>query len=140
MFHAHPTRTLLITLAALLVLAAVAYALRLNFPAFPQSAAPAPAGFPADAPAPQPQDYIEAQQGFQYLVSYTDNGFAPAALSVKQGETVRFTNNTSEPLQLTLAGAQPPVLDRGEYFEYTFATSGSFDYSDGTNNGIVTVQ
>ena len=90
-------------------------------------------------PPPKRADYSSAQKGFQYLVSYTVNGFVPASLSVKRGETVRFTNNTSALLQLAIIGAQAPILDRGEYFEYTFATSGSFDFSDGVNSGTVTV-
>ena len=137
MFQTHPMRTLLITLAALLVLAAVAYALRLNFPAFPQSAAPAPAGFPADAPAPRPQDYVEAQKGFQYLVMYTGGSFIPRALNVMRGETVRFTNNSDSTLNLSLSGAAVASLGHGEYYEYTFATADTFTYSDNTNQNTL---
>src|SRR3989344_1164927 len=139
MFHEHPTRTLLILLAGLLAAAALTYLFGINYVSL-QQPTPIPAVFPADAPTPRPQDYVAAQKGFQYLVSYINSGFTPTTLVVNKGETVRFTNNTSAPLQLTLAGAQPPVLDRGEYFEYTFTGSGTFNYSDGSGTGSVTVQ
>lgn len=138
--HTHPTRTLLILLAALLVVAAVAFALRWSFPAPAQVAeAPTYAGFPPTAPAPTPQDYVTAQKGFQYLVSYGSNGFAPKTLSVNKGETVRFTNNSTAPLQLSLTGAPP--LTHGAYFEYTFTTAGTFTVTDGATHTIqVTVK
>lgn len=136
----HPTRRYLLWLG-LLVVALLVSGFVFNRNLFRQPA-PVVVQQPTEfyIPPPKPEDYVSAQKGFQYLVSYTVNGFAPAAFSVKKGETVRFTNNTSAPLQLTLTGAEPPILDRGEYFEYTFATSGDFDYSDGTNTGTVTVQ
>ncbi|OGG56009.1 hypothetical protein A2680_00545 [Candidatus Kaiserbacteria bacterium RIFCSPHIGHO2_01_FULL_55_37] len=135
----HSTHRYLLWLG-LLVAALVVSGLVFNRKLF-QQPAPVVEQQPAElyVPPPKPEDYVSAQKGFQYLVSYTASGFAPNALSVKKGETVRFTNNTSAPLQLTLAGTEPPILDRGEYFEYTFATSGSFDYSDGNNAGTVTV-
>ncbi len=142
--HAHPTRTLLILLAALLIIASIVFALRLSFPAPAQTVEQVPsttiAAFPADAPAPKAVDYVAAQHGFQYLVSYTDKGFTPKTLSVKKGETVRFTNNSGSTLQLSLSGATP--LAHGQYFEYTFASSGASIYSDGTpaHTGTVTVK
>ena len=139
MFHAHPTRTLLILLAILLAVVAFAYALRLRFPSSRQveQTSSIQNAFPANAPAPRPEDYIAAQKGFQYLVSYTDQGFAPPTLSVKKGETVRFTNNSNNTLQLSLIGANP--LTRGQYFEYTFTTSAAV--SDSATNAIqVTVE
>ena len=136
----HPTRRYLLWLG-LLAGALFVSGLVFNRSLF-QQPAPVAEQQPAELyiPPPKPEDYVSAQKGFQYLVSYTGGGFIPAAFSVKKGETVRFTNNTSAPLQLALAGAEPPILDRGEYFEYTFSKSGSFDYSDGTNSGTVTVQ
>jgi len=134
---AHPTHRYFLWLA-LLVIALALLGFGFGFSLLSFTPAPAPAVERYLEP-PKPADYVSAQRGFQYFVSYTDNGFVPKKLTVKKGETVRFTNNTSAPLQLTLAGAEPPILNRGEYFEYTFASSGSFDYSDGTNAGTVTV-
>ena len=137
--HAHPTRRLLTILALLLAAAAVAYVLGMNLVAMRLSAQPnSEANLPAetalskDIPAPQAQDYVPAQKGFQYLVSYTERGFTPATLSVNKGETVRFTNNSGGVLQLSLTDTAP--LSQGQYFEYTFTTSGTV--SDGGGNMV----
>ena len=104
-----------------------------------QEGAQLPAAFPADAPAPRAQDYVVAQKGFQYLVSYTGGRFVPQALSVMKGETVRFTNNSDSTLRLTLFGATIASLAHAEYFEYAFTETGTFSYGDGSNTGTVTV-
>ena len=84
--------------------------------------------FSKDIPAPTPKDYVTAQHGFQYLVSYTDSGFVPSTISVNKGETIRFTNNASGTLRISLAGS----LARGAYLEYTFTKSGTVS-DRGTN-------
>ena len=127
MLHNHPTRTLLVALAAFLLLAVIVYLLAMNYVSLYRTAAPA-----TTTNEPTPQDYVSAQKGFQYLVSYTDGGFVPATLSVNKGETVRFTNNSGGILQLSLTGTAP--LSQGQYFEYTFTTSGTV--SDGGRNMV----
>ena len=142
--HAHTTRTLLILLALIALVVGFVYAVFFYGRGVPQSGSQATvsdtSGFPQDAPAPTPQDYVSAQKGFQYLVSYTDNGFAPPALSVGENETVRFTNNSNNPLRLSLENAQVTSLNHGEYYEYTFANAGTFAYSDSISEMTVTVK
>ena len=145
MSSVHPTHRYLLWLGLLAVLVAILLAAGLSLSSAllrPAPAAPAlaPVGFPADAPAPTPQDYVTAQKGFQYLVSYTESGFAPVALSVKKGETIRFTNNSGNPLRLSLENAQVTSLNHAEYYEYTFANAGTFAYSDSTNVITITVE
>ncbi|MEK7093446.1 MAG: hypothetical protein AAB927_03080 [Patescibacteria group bacterium] len=120
--HTHPTRTLFILLAIIVLLIGFAYALFVFMGGTFSRTAPANdlTAFPADAPAPTPQDYVAEQKGFQYLVSYTSNGFNPSTLSVKKDETVRFTNNSDNPLRLALESAQVASLNRGEYYEAEF--------------------
>ncbi|MEK7601034.1 MAG: hypothetical protein AAB480_00690 [Patescibacteria group bacterium] len=142
--HAHPTRTLLLFLGLISLAIGFVYALFVFtggtlFRPAPQTASQA-TGFPADAPAPTPQDYVTAQKGFQYLVSYSGNGFMPETLSVKKDETVRFTNNSDDSLRLSLESAQVTSLNHAEYYEYTFANAGTLVYSDGTNKVVVTVK
>ena len=141
--HAHTTRTLLILLALIALVVGFVYAVFFYGRGVPQSGSQATvsdtSGFPQDAPAPTPQDYVSAQKGFHYLVSYTERGFTPATLSVNKGETVRFTNNSNNPLRLSLENAQVTSLNHGEYYEYTFANAGTFVYSEGTNKVTVTV-
>lgn len=107
----------------------------------PASGSQAVVSFPAEAPVPTEADYVTAQQGFQHLVSYEGNGFVPASLSVKKGETVRFTNNVTQSLELTIGSVQSPALSRGRYFEYTFNTAGTITYKDASgHSGTVTVK
>ena len=136
----HPTRTLLILLAILIIAVGLAYALMSIFVAPAAAPQPTMATFPKDAPAPTTADHVTAQHGFQYLVSYTNTGFAPKTLSVKKGETVRFTNNSAGTLQLSLTGAPQTSVAHAAYFEYTFSEVGTFTYSDGTRSGTVTVK
>lgn len=99
-----------------------------------------PAGFPQDAPAPTPADAVDAQHGFQYLVSYTGSAFMPVDLTVNQGETVRFTNNGDTAIQLSVDGAESPPLAHGEYWEHAFSESGVSTIQLGPSAVTITVQ
>jgi plastocyanin len=143
--HGH-LRAYLILLGVLIILTGLLY--QIGFGRFVQQQPPVapqradiPLGFPQDAPTPTPQDTVAAQHGFQYLVTWDGNAFAPASLSVRKGQTVRFTNTASSPLPLTLSAQQgQQLLDHGQYLEYTFSKTGSFTFSDGTHTGAVTVK
>lgn len=139
MLPTHPTHRYFLWLA-LLVIALALLGFGFGFGLLsraPVETTSAPAGFPAEAPAPKPQDYVAAQKGFQYLVSYSDSGFHPVTLSVKRGETVRISNNSRMPVQLSLSGSKIASFGRAEYFEYLFTEAGSFTFSDGTNVIVV---
>jgi plastocyanin len=91
---------------------------------------------------------LAASKGFQILVSYTDRGFEPAFATIKAGDAVRFTNNSSHDLWIAAAGgagsAYPGdgnncgqsafdscrVLKYGEFWEFTFATAGTWSYQN----------
>jgi|SRR3989344_829776 len=133
----HPTHRYFLWLGFLLVLVVAALVAGWLFPEFLR---PSSSAFPANAPAPTETDYVAVQKGFQYLVSYTDQGFVPASLTVNKGETVRFTNAAASTFTLSLSGASDSSLSHLQYFEYTFAKTGTYIYSDGTNSGTVTVQ
>jgi len=138
----HPTYRYLLWLGILILAVLVFFVVRIVFPA----ASPAMSTQATveslvipNAPMPADTDHVAAQKGFQYLVSYTDTGFSPGELSVKKGETVRFTNNASASIRLMMASESPQVIARGAYVEYTADTAGSFSYSDGTIVGTLTV-
>lgn len=110
-----------------------------------------PRGFPQDIPTPQQSDVVPAQSGFQYLVSFTDRGFEPKAVSIKKNETVRFTNNSSGMLWVTAGdGAQVScpagVLDsckalaRGEYWQYTFTETGAILFKNSVDGSVGSVR
>jgi plastocyanin len=109
---------------------------------------------------PTAADMIDAQPttGFQYLVSYTDSGFAPTTLQVHSGDTVRFTNNSHAKLWVAATGDQlyPAVqngcgssaldscgpLNPGEYWQFTFTKTGTWEFYnnlDTSETGTITV-
>jgi plastocyanin len=102
----------------------------------PQARTDIPAGFPQTAPTPTKADLVTAQHGFQYLISYTSGGFKPAALAIKKGETIRFTNVSPVLLQVSVEAAQSSALNQGEYWEHTFSTAGTFTASDTAGHTI----
>lgn len=60
------------------------------------------------------QAKLEMSSGFQHLVSYTNGGFEPAELTVKRGETVRFTNNSSSDLWIAADGTSVQIYPRSK--------------------------
>lgn len=109
----------------------------------------------------QVEAQLAASNGFQELVSYTDRGFEPAAIAIPQGDTIRFTNNSHHDLWVSAMGqtlypatAQscgPSAFDSchvvksGEFWEFTFAVSGTWTYKNNmmgsaADTGTVTVQ
>lgn len=98
-------------------------------------------------------DDIEAQlnasQGFQHLVSYTDRGFEPPDLEVKVGETVRFTNNSDRELRLVAvdgversSGATDctssedcKIIAKKRFWEITYNEPVSQAYANGNERG-----
>lgn len=105
---------------------------------------------------------LETSKGFQVLVSYTDRGFEPSTALVKKGETVRFTNNSSDDLWVSAIGATSGkiypsgggdecgqsafdscrTIGRGEFWEFTFDLSGAWSYQNNADTdqvGVVVV-
>jgi plastocyanin len=121
---------------------------------------------PPPRPEPTEADLVANQnpKGFQLLVSYVNSGFEPHEASIKVGDTVRFTNNSTHDLWVAASGAggsplYPGVdngcgssqldtckaLKPGEYWEFTFAAPGSWSFSNNldkakTGDLVVTVR
>ena len=104
---------------------------------------------------------LAASHGFQYLVSYTNKGFEPAELTLKKGEAVRFTNNSSHNVWIAADGTSAPLypavqngcgssaldschaLRPGDFWEFTFAARGTWGYRDNLDKskaGVVHAQ
>lgn len=76
----------------------------------------------------------------EYTVTYTNNGFSPANLSVFEGSTVTFVNDSSG--SMWVASNPHPVhtdfpefdskrgVAPGETYEFTFTEGGTYDYHD----------
>ncbi len=93
------------------------------------------------------KEVLEKSTGFQLLVSYTDRGFEPAHASIKVGDAVRFTNNSSRELWVSSAAVHSANIYPGgadscgqssfdscvtlqpkEFWEFTFEESGRWGY------------
>jgi len=63
-------------------------------------------------------------------IAVKDYAFAPAALDVKAGETVTWTNGDDSPHQLVAVDKsfRSPALDTGDHYSRTFATPGTYKY------------
>lgn len=129
-----PKRHHYVLIVALLILTAVAFVAQMAY--FGQNARPVaqtrtdiPPNFPQDAPTPTTADAVDAQKGFDYLVSYTDRGFEPKELTVKKGEAVRFTNNSSAALALQSDEGTQTIAARA-YVEKTFGAAGTVTLGD----------
>jgi plastocyanin len=79
------------------------------------------------------------------------NGFTPATVKVKKGQTVVWTNNDSQPHKLSITTANAPEgfgtddpLNAGETYSFTFEADGTYTYNDPLNplgtNGTVIVE
>ncbi|OGG56666.1 hypothetical protein A3D71_03450 [Candidatus Kaiserbacteria bacterium RIFCSPHIGHO2_02_FULL_55_20] len=109
---------------------------------------------------------LAKSHGFAALVSYTDRGFEPDTVTIKKGEAIRFTNNSSQnllwvasvatgtaPGSIYPTGQQEPcgqsafdscaTLEPHEFWEFTFDVAGAWSYADNLHKdrtGIVRVQ
>ncbi len=74
------------------------------------------------------------------IVSYAGQGFLPQTATIKAGDTVRFINNSTTPLALSLQGA--PTLQPGEYWQTDFAQIGTVSFSNGSSGsrGTITIK
>jgi plastocyanin len=161
--HQQSTHRYLVWLAVLAILVLIASVLRLGSPRTvlrPVAATPDGTSIPSLTPAVQAQ--LAASHGFQYLVSYTGRGFEPATLTIKKGETVRFTNNSDEDLWVAATGASGKVypaasnnecgqsafdscvsISRGGFWEFTFTRTGTWSYQNNRDTkmtAIITVK
>lgn len=93
---------------------------------------------------PTQYTYTQPQPSVVY-VSYTDSGFTPSAISVANGTTVVFTNNSSQMLWVA-SNPHPSHTDYPELnsmggispggsFSFTFTRSGTWGYHNHMNPG-----
>jgi plastocyanin len=90
---------------------------------------------------------LQESHGFQAFVSYTDGSFQPATSTIKVGQTIRFTNNSSNDIwvgQITSENTPSDpntqgcdvqfnschALRPGNFAEFTFPAIGTFYYMD----------
>jgi len=81
----------------------------------------------ATTPAPTPAPASGGSSGAQ-AVTIANFAFSPAALNVKVGDTVTWTNNDTVPHTVTFASFASQELAPGATYTHKFDTAGSFDY------------
>ena len=64
-------------------------------------------------------------------VSIENSSFKPANITVRKGATVKWTNNDTTVHNIKASAFNCPDLEKGETFEFTFTTAGTYDYSCG---------
>lgn len=75
-------------------------------------------------------------------VSIENSSFKPSSLTVNKGATVVWTNNETTVHNIKAAMFNSPDLKKGETFEFTFTTAGTYNYSCGIHpsmTGKITV-
>jgi LPXTG-motif cell wall-anchored protein len=110
----------------------------------PAPAAPAPAPAPAEpapAPAAEPEPQVIADEGAEPAepkavaaasgaVTIADFNFAPATITINQGDTVTWTNNGPTPHSATASDGSfdTGIFPKGESRSHTFNEAGTFAY------------
>ena len=64
-------------------------------------------------------------------VSIENSSFNPSNLTVQKGAKVEWTNNDTTAHNIKAPSFNSPDLEKGETFEFTFTTAGTYDYSCG---------
>ncbi len=141
--HAH-MRAYVALLVVLLLIVGFSYGIYSFFGARPQRSTPIPEqtnalpNYPSTLPPLRPQDSVDQQQPFQYLVSYVDSGPHPTTIGMKVGETVRFINNSSGPITITGADGGSVPLAHGAYWQWTASGKGVTTFKLGDSNVTIT--
>lgn len=91
----------------------------------PAAATPTPSATPSATPAPQ-------ASAAAIHVDIMGFAYAPAALSIKVGDTVTWHNHDTAPHTVTVSSGPvtfaSPTLNSGETFTYTFTLPGTYSY------------
>jgi plastocyanin len=131
-------RSLLLTIiaaAVVLAIGGIVLAGRNNSPDTDTNTQSTPA--PAPTPTPTPTESSQADEQSSQLadegkdVAIANFAFAPATLTVKKGTTVTWTNNDTVAHTVTADSGEGPNsgdIDKGETYQYTFNTAGTFKY------------
>jgi plastocyanin len=94
-----------------------------------------------------------SQSSKNYKVVYTDSGFSPANLTIRKGDSVTWTDNSSgnmwvasdpHPTHTNLPGFDESTFaEPGQSYTYTFTVPGAHGYHNHANpgmRGVITVQ
>ena len=104
---------------------------------------------------------LQASGGFEHIIMYTDAGFEPAHLLVQRGETIRFSNISSNDVWIAASGERVQIYPRTrevcgssdldscrpfppqDFWEFTFERPGEWEVVnnlDKSKSGVVFVK
>lgn len=95
------------------------------------------------ATAPKPASPTMTKDGL-VLINYTNAGFSPAAVTIKKGKGVRFTNNSDKAMRIFAdqkydkvysALNQSKTVGRGATYDFVFNEAGNWAYHNENNQG-----
>jgi plastocyanin len=102
-----------------------------------------PSPTPSQTPSPQPTPSPSSTQPQTHEISMTDAAYAPSALTVKKGDTVKFTNNGTKanwpasaphPTHTDYPEFDPKVgVAVGQSWSFTFTKTGTWRFHDHLN-------
>lgn len=102
---------------------------------------------PAPAPVADSSTLVSAAGSASVAIldgsSQSSFRFSPSSITVGAGDTVSWTNNGSEPHDVTGSGLASGTLQSGQGYSHTFASAGTFSYVCSIHpfmKGSVTVQ
>lgn len=93
-------------------------------------------------PPPPPGPVAPVMNGTVNMVQSGDGygglfgAFTPAGITIYQGGTVRWRNQSALTHNVTFSGSAPTVLDTGDEHERTFPSVGTFAYSCTLHDGM----
>jgi len=84
---------------------------------------------PAKTPSSGQPQFPEVSSGVQtYDVAVVNFSFSPAALDIKKGDRVVWTNQDSSTHSISGNDFESKILNKGESFSFTFDSAGAYDY------------
>ena len=111
----------------LIILALASFALLVSCAASPATTS----GSPGATTTVSQATTVASAQGNS--VSIENFAFAPDTLTIKAGSTVVWTNNDSASHNIKIGDTTSPMMAKGQTFEMTFDTKGTFDYICGVH-------
>jgi plastocyanin len=70
-----------------------------------------------------------ADAASSYRVTMARYSYGPASLTVREGDTVTWTNRDEAKHDVVTSGFRSPLLSKGQSWSHTFSTPGTFSYT-----------
>ncbi len=98
-----------------------------------------PAGNPTPTPNPAANSNPSSNIPMRYRVRTANFAFSPATLTIKEGDTVTWTNNDNAPHTITSdsdSEIDSSPFENGQTFSHTFSQAGTYKYHCAVHTGM----